>query len=187
MWTSCRIFNSILKRLVHNRASPDGYFAGCTTDHIAAPAPLSLGCQVCRNPEPAKLRAHKCEELFAATEQSLAKIKARVDTGKIAGADTIGLTIGKVISQYKVAKHFQLDICATSFTFQRKHDSIAAEAALDGIYIIRTSMPPAEMDALDCVRSYKALVIVARPTPAPMRRPSKSSPRSTRSSNVRSM
>ena len=162
LWTSCWIFNSILKRLVHNRASPDGYFAGCTTDHIAAPAPLSLGCQVCRNPEPAKLRAHKCEELFAATEQSLAKIKARVDAGKRAGADAIGLATGKVINQYKVAKHFELAIGAASFTFQRKHDSIAAEAALDGIYIIRTSVPSAHMDAPDCVRSYKALANVER-------------------------
>ena len=116
----------------------------------------------CRNPELAKLRAHKREALLAATEQNLAKIKARVDAGKLAGADAIGLATGKVVNQYKVAKHFELEIGAASFTFQRKHDSIAAEAALDGIYIIRTSVPSAHMDAPDCVRSYKALANVER-------------------------
>jgi len=116
----------------------------------------------CRNPELAKLRAHKREALLVATEQNLAKIKARVDAGKLAGADAIGLATGKVVNQYKVAKHFELEIGAASFTFQRKHDSIAAEAALDGIYIIRTSVPSAHMDAPDCVRSYKALANVER-------------------------
>ena len=116
----------------------------------------------CRNPELAKLRAHKREELLAATEQNLAKIKARVDAKKLAGADAIGLRVGKLIDQYKVAKHFALAIGTTSFTFHRKHDSIAAEAALDGIYIIRTSVPSAQMDAPQCVRSYKALAHVER-------------------------
>ena len=116
----------------------------------------------CRNPELAKLRAHKREELLAATEHNLAKIKARVDTRKLAGADAIGLAVGKVINQYKVAKHFALAIDKAAFTFQRKRDSIAAEAALDGIYIIRTSVPPAQMAAPDCVRNYKALANVER-------------------------
>ena len=116
----------------------------------------------CRNPELAKLRAHKREELLAATEQNLVKIKARVDAKKLAGADAIGLRVGKLINQYKVAKHFELVIGAASFTFHRKHHSIAAEAALDGIYIIRTSVPPAQMDAPECVRSYKALANVER-------------------------
>ena len=116
----------------------------------------------CRNPELAKLRAHKRAELLAATEQNLAKIKLRVDSKKLAGADAIGLRVGKVIDQYKVAKHFALAIDGTSFTFQRKHACIAAEAALDGLYIIRTSVPAAQMDAPDCVRSYKALANVER-------------------------
>lgn len=116
----------------------------------------------CRNPELAKLRAHKREALLAATEQSLAKIRARVEAKKLVGADTIGLAVGKIINQYKVAKHFELAINARSFTFERKHDSIAAEAAIDGIYIIRTSVPPAQMDAPDCVRHYKALASVER-------------------------
>ena len=116
----------------------------------------------CRNPELAKLRAHKREELLGATEKNLAPIKARVDAGKLAGQDAIGVRVGKVINQYKVAKHFELTIGAATFTFQRKHDSIAAEAALDGIYIIRTSVGATQMDAAACVRNYKALANVER-------------------------
>jgi len=116
----------------------------------------------CRNPELAKLRTHKREDLLLATERSLTKIKARVDTAKLAGADAIGLRVGKVVNQYKVAKHFELTIGDHSFRFARKHDGIAAEAALDGIYIIRTSVPTTQMAAPECVRNYKSLANVER-------------------------
>jgi transposase len=116
----------------------------------------------CRNPELAKLRAHKREELLGATAKNLAKIKARVDAGKLVGQDNIGVRVGKVINQYKVAKHFALTIEETALTFPRKADSIAAEAALDGLYIIRTSVSATQMDAADCVRNYKALANVER-------------------------
>jgi transposase len=116
----------------------------------------------CRNPELAKLRAHKREELLAATERNLAKIKARVDAGKLAGQDEIGLRVGKVINQYKVAKHFELTIGEDAFTFARQHERVAAEVALDGLYIIRTSVPATQMDAPDCVRNYKSLANVER-------------------------
>ena len=116
----------------------------------------------CRNPQLAKLRTHKREELLAATEKNLAKIKARVDAGKLAGQDEIGLRVGKVINQYKVAKHFELAIGGAAFTFQRKHERIAAEAALDGLYLIRTSVSAAQMDSAQCVRNYKALAHVER-------------------------
>jgi transposase len=116
----------------------------------------------CRNPELARLRTHKREELLAATEHNLDKIKARVDAGKLTGRDEIGLRVGKVVNQYKVAKHFELAIGENKFTFGRKRDAIAAEAALDGLYIIRTSVPLAQMDSADCVRNYKALANVER-------------------------
>jgi hypothetical protein len=116
----------------------------------------------CRNPQLAALRSHKREELLAATERNLAPIKARVEAGKLRGAEAIGLRVGKVVNQYRVAKHFALTIGEASFSFQRKRASIAAEAALDGIYIIRTSMAPARMNAADCVRNYKALANVER-------------------------
>jgi transposase len=116
----------------------------------------------CRNPQLAKLRCHKREELLAATERNLDKIKARVDAARLAGADEIGLRVGKIINQYKVAKHFELVIGDAAFTFARRHHSIAAEAALDGIYIIRTSLSAAQMDSADCVRHYKSLANVER-------------------------
>ena len=116
----------------------------------------------CRNPELAKLRAHKREELLCATEKNLEKIKARVVAGKLTGQDKIGVRVGQVNNQYKVAKHFALTIGETAFTYQRKHDSIAAEAALDGLYLIRTSVSATQMDAAECVRHYKALANVER-------------------------
>jgi transposase len=116
----------------------------------------------CRNPELAKLRAHKREELLCATEKNLEKIKTRVVAGKLTGQDKIGVRVGQVNNQYKVAKHFALTIGETAFSYQRKHDSIAAEAALDGLYLIRTSVSATQMDAAECVRNYKALANVER-------------------------
>lgn len=116
----------------------------------------------CRNPQLAKLRTHKREELLAATERNLDKIKARVGAGKLVGPDEIGVRVGKVINQYKMAKHFELAIGEASFSFARKLEGIAAEAALDGIYIIRTSVSAAQMDAPQCVRNYKSLANVER-------------------------
>jgi transposase len=116
----------------------------------------------CRNPQLAALRAHKREELLRATEQSLRKIRAQVDAGKLVAAEAIGLRVGRVVNQYKVAKHFVLHIGPGAFAFARNTDSIAAEAALDGVYIIRTSLRSTQMDAAECVRSYKALANVER-------------------------
>ena len=85
-----------------------------------------------------------------------------VQAGRLRGQDKIGLRVGKVINQYKVAKHFTLDIQDRSFAFQRQAQSIAAEAALDGLYVIRTSLPATRMAAEDCVRHYKSLAQVER-------------------------
>lgn len=116
----------------------------------------------CRNPQLAALRAHKREDLLAATENNLAKVCSMVEAGRLQGRDKIGLRVGKVVNQYKVAKHFTLDIQLRSFAFARNAESIAAEAALDGIYVIRTSLPGQQMDAADCVRHYKSLANVER-------------------------
>jgi transposase len=116
----------------------------------------------CRNPELAKLRAHKREALLQATEHNLDKVRASVQAGRLRGQDNIGVRVGKVINQYKVAKHFHLDIAETALSFERNHEGIAAEAALDGLYIIRTSVPAAQMDAPECVRRYKSLAQVER-------------------------
>jgi hypothetical protein len=116
----------------------------------------------CRNGALATRRAHKREALLCATEAALEKIKARVDATRLAGRDMIGVCAGKVVDRFKVAKHIQMNIGEASFTFQRKQDSITAEATLDGIYIIRSAVANKDMDAPTCVRNYKALTNVER-------------------------
>ncbi len=116
----------------------------------------------CRNEALAKLRAHKRESLLSATEAQLELIAQRVQAGKLQGQDQIGVRVGKVVNRYKVAKHFVLTIEDDAFAFARNPESIAAEAALDGLYIIRSSVPKERMDAPECVRNYKALANVER-------------------------
>jgi len=116
----------------------------------------------CRNPALAQLRAYKREDLLCATEKQLGKIQGSVAKGRLKGQDKIGVRVGRVINQYKMAKHFVLDIRDDRFGFQRQADSIAAEVRLDGLYIIRTSVPAETMDAAECVRKYKSLAQVER-------------------------
>jgi len=116
----------------------------------------------CRNDALAKLRAHKRESLLQATEALLAPIKASVDAGRLTGQDKIGVQVGKIINRHKVAKHFELSIGESSLSWSRRQDAIDAEAALDGLYVIRTSLDAKRMDAPSCVRSYKALANVER-------------------------
>jgi len=119
---------------------------------------------VCRNPALAVERARKREELLAATEADLARIKAAVERrrGPLRGADTIGLKVGAVLGRRKMAKHFRLTITDTSFAFERDTAAIAAEAALDGIYVLRTSLPPGPLDPTAIVKAYKQLATVER-------------------------
>jgi hypothetical protein len=151
-----------IRALVEQGQLQLGLFDQRNLIELSAPEYPGERLVACRNPELAKLRAHKREALLAATERHLVKIKARVEAGKLAGQDAIGVRVGKVIDQYKVAKHFALTISESSFSFERKRDAIAAEAALDGVYIIRTSVATEQMPAADCVRNYKALANVER-------------------------
>jgi len=116
----------------------------------------------CRNPALAQLRAHKREDLLQATERELEKIVQSVAKGRLKGQDRIGVRVGRVINRFKMAKHFELQIEDASFTFTRNAEKIALEAGLDGLYVIRTSVPEATMDAAECVRQYKALAQVER-------------------------
>jgi hypothetical protein len=116
----------------------------------------------CRNPQLAEYRAHKREALLQATEKQLEKVRASVTAGRLSGQDKIGVRVGRVVNQYKVAKHFDLSITDTSFGYARNAERIAMEAALDGLYIIRTSVPAEQMDAAECVRRYKSLADVER-------------------------
>jgi hypothetical protein len=116
----------------------------------------------CRNPVLAAERARKREDLLTATENELAKIAARVQAGRITDPDKIGVAAGKIINKYKVAKHLALDIAERRITWQRDSASIAAEAATDGLYVIRTPVPAATLDAPATVSAYKQLASVER-------------------------
>jgi transposase len=116
----------------------------------------------CRNPELAKARVHKREALLAATTTALERIQRRVASGRLRGRAEIGMCVGRVINQYKVAKHFKVTITDATVQFGRRADRIATEAALDGIYVIRTNVGAATLPAADAVRHYKALSQVER-------------------------
>jgi transposase len=154
--------SSSIRTLVAQGAVQMGLFDERNLLEISSPDFPGERLVACRNPELARLRAHTREDLLAATERNLQKIKVRVEAGKLAGKDKIGVAVGKVVNQYKVAKHFELTITDDSFTFTRLAEAIAAEAALDGLYIIRTSVKAARMDAPTCVRTYKSLAQVER-------------------------
>ena len=119
---------------------------------------------VCRNPELARERSRKREDLLAATEKALAVIQRAVERRHrpLRGATEIALKAGAVVDTHKMAKHFTLTISSDRFTFARKTDAIAAEAALDGFYVVRTSVPAAYLDDVATVRAYKSLAFVER-------------------------
>ena len=119
---------------------------------------------VCRNPLLAEERARKRLELLAATETDLAKITAATQRARspLRGQDTIALRVGRVVGRFHMAKHFELSITETSLAYQRKTQAIEAEAALDGLYVIRTSLPAAQLDANATVAAYKSLAHVER-------------------------
>ncbi|MGO9350418.1 MAG: IS1634 family transposase [Mycobacterium sp.] len=116
----------------------------------------------CRNPALAAERARKRTELLAATDADLAAIAARVAAGRLRGAGKIGEAIGRVIAKRKVGKHFHREITDTTFTYHRDQAGIDAEASLDGIYVLRTSVPATELDPAAVVESYKNLAHVER-------------------------
>jgi len=116
----------------------------------------------CRNPLLATERARKRADLLAATEKLLDRIAGRVRTGRLAGADDIGVAVGKAINTYKVGKHFEVAITTTSLSYARDQAKIDAEAALDGIYVLRTSVDADHLDAAGVVFGYKNLAHVER-------------------------
>ena len=117
---------------------------------------------VCRNPLVAADRARKREELPAATERGLQQIAERVERGTLSGADQIGLAVGPALKRYRVKKHFEVQITDTSLTYARRSQQIAAEAQLDGFYVLRTSVPVDTLPTDEIVRSYKGLEEVER-------------------------
>ena len=116
----------------------------------------------CHNPLLALERTRKRNDLLAATEKLLEPIIARVTAGRLAGADAIGIAVGKEINKHKMGKHFRYTITDTSLTVQRRHDQINAEAALDGIYVLRTTVPADQLDTAGVVIGYKNLAHIER-------------------------
>lgn len=116
----------------------------------------------CRNPALAKLRAEKRRDLMAATTRELDKVAAMVAGGRLKGVAKIGMRVGKVADKYKVRKHFDIAIGEAALTFKVDDPSVAAEAALDGLYVLRTSAAPAAMSAEETVLNYKRLAEVER-------------------------
>jgi hypothetical protein len=120
---------------------------------------------VCRNPHVASERRQRRQELLEATERLLAEVKRSVDSerGRLQGAPAglIGERVGRVVNRYKVAKHFELRIEDGRFAYARKQEQIAAEAALDGFYVLRTSLGDG-VTAQAVVRAYKQLAAVER-------------------------
>ena len=119
---------------------------------------------VCRNPDLAAERARKREDLLTATEKDLAAIKIRVERRRnpLRGTAEIALAVGEVFNTHKMRKHFDLTITDDAFRFARKSAEIAAEAATDGLYVVRTSLSEATLGDVDAVRSYKSLARVER-------------------------
>jgi hypothetical protein len=152
-----------IKKLVGNGALQLSLFDARNLAEIEAPEDYpGERLIVCRNPLVAADRARKREELLDATERGLAEIQARVERGTLSGQDQIGLAVGPALKRYRVKKHFQVTITDTSFGFERKRDQIAAEAALDGFYVLRTSVDPQALPSAEVVRAYKGLEQVER-------------------------
>jgi hypothetical protein len=117
---------------------------------------------VCKNPALAEERARKREALLTATESELDKVRVSVAAGRLHQEAEIGVRVGKVIGRFKVGKHFRLEIAEDRFHFERNAEQIAAEAALDGLYVIRSCVAADKLSSEDLVRSYKLLARVER-------------------------
>jgi len=152
-----------IKRLVATGALQLSLFDEHNLAEITAPEDYpGERLVVCRNPLVAADRARKREDLLTATERGLSEIADRVERGTLRGADQIGLAVGPALKRYRVKKHFDIQITDATFSFARKSDQIATEAELDGIYVLRTSVPAETLETDEVVRSYKGLEEVER-------------------------
>jgi len=154
--------SSQIHALVEAGALQLGLFDERNLFELSDPAYPGERLVACRNPELAKLRAKKRQALLEATEGELERIRERVERAALRGAAEIGVKVGRVLDKYKVAKHFELHITDTTLKYPRREHEIAAEAALDGIYVIRTPLLKRQMNAAEVVRSYKSLTQVER-------------------------
>jgi hypothetical protein len=160
-WVSC-LRAPAIRRLVDAGDLQLGLFDETNLAEITSPQFPGERLVVCRNPALAIERARKREALLAATEDALARVAASVERGRLRDAAAIGLRAGRVVNAKKMAKHFELDIAEGHFAFHRRTGAIAAEAALDGLYVVRTSVGPERLDTPAVVETYKRLSAVER-------------------------
>jgi hypothetical protein len=160
-WVSC-LRAPAIKRLVESGDLQLGLFDERNLAEITSPEFPGERLVVCRNPALAAERSRKREALLAATEAALAKVTASVERGRLRSAAAIGLRAGRVVNAKKMAKHFELDIADGHFSARRRTDAIAAEAALDGLYVVRTSVPEERLGTSAVVETYKRLSAVER-------------------------
>jgi hypothetical protein len=160
-WVSC-LRSPAIRRLVDAGDLQLGLFDERDLAEITSPEFPGERLVVCRNSALAIERARKREALLAATEEALARVAAAVDRGTLTGAASIGLRAGRVVNAKKMAKHFELEIADGHFAYHRREPEIAAEAALDGLYVVRTSVGPERLDAPAVVETYKRLSAVER-------------------------
>ncbi|MGH2750768.1 MAG: IS1634 family transposase [Actinomycetota bacterium] len=148
-----------IKKLVEQGAIQMSLFDDVDFAEISDPGYPGERLVVCKNPAVAAERKRKREDLLQATEKELAKIHQATtrENRRLKGKDNIGVRVGKVIGRYKVGKHFTWEITEDGFTYERNQERIAEEAALDGLYVIRTSVGQDHMSAPDAVRAYKGL------------------------------
>mgnify|MGYP001565896124 CR=1 FL=1 len=151
-----------IRKLVEDKSIQMGLFDKRNLFEVNHPDFPGERLVACRNQELAKLRAEKRKALIEATRKELEKVSGMVRRGTLKGSDKIGVRAGKVINKYKVAKHFVLTIGDDAFKYEIDEKKVAAEAALDGIYVIRTSLEEKQLGAEEAVRNYKLLAQVER-------------------------
>lgn len=160
-WVSC-LRAPAIRALVEAGDLQLGLFDERNLAEITSPEFPGERLVVCRNPALAAERARKREALLAATEGALATVARLVERGRLRTAAAIGLRAGRVVDAKKMAKHIELDIADGHFAYRRRQDAIAAEAALDGLYVVRTSVPAERLDSAAVVETYKRLSAVER-------------------------
>lgn len=153
-----------LRKLMEQGAIQLSLFDECDLASVTSPDFPGERLIVCRNPLLAIERARKRQALLEGTEREFDKIVAatRRKRNPLRGADQIGMRVGRVRNKYKVGKHFELSITDDSFDYSRKEVQIREEAAMDGLYVVRTDVPEEELSDDDVVRTYKSLSVVER-------------------------
>ncbi len=151
-----------LRKLVSGEVIQMGLFDERNLFELTHPDYPGERLVACRNPELARRRAHKRQQLLLATTAELEKVQRMVERGRLRGQGNIGVRVGKVIGKYKVGKHFDLEIEDDRFVFAMNEERVGVEAAVDGVYVIRTNVDRRSLDEAQVVLGYKRLSQVER-------------------------